>query len=393
MQWNRKNIRLLFILVAFGVLLFVGLQNLGTVWRFIQIGLRLLAPFLIGLCLAFILNVPMRAVETRLFAPLNRRLGRIWQRVRRPLATTLTLLFAAGVLFVVMFLVIPELARTLGVLADSIPSFIQRTERWLTDLAEKYPQWKDWLFSLELDWNSLADKAIEFAQSGAVNLFNTTVNFASSVASGLFNFFLGLIFAIYVLMQKETLARQLTRLGRAHLPDDKTDAILRVGRLANVTFSRFLTGQCLEAVILGLMFFVTMSICRFPYALMISVLIAVFALIPMFGAIIGCVIGALLIFVENPVQAFWFVVMFLILQQIEGNFIYPKVVGTSVGLPSIWVLVAVTIGGSLFGVFGMLTFVPLCSVLYSLLRESTARRLRNRAEKPPVDPADPSPPA
>ncbi len=379
MQWNRKTVRLLFALVAFGVLLFVGLQNLGSVIRFVQIGIRLLSPFLIGLCLAFILNVPMRAIETRLFSPLNRRLGRRWNRLRRPLAVLLTLLLAFGVVLVVIFLIVPELARTLVVLAESIPGFLQRAEHWVTELAAKYPQWKDWLLSLELDWGNLAQKAIEFAQNGAVNLFNTTVNFASSVASGLFNTFLGLIFAIYVLMQKETLARQLTRLGRAHLPAGKTDAILRIGRLADGTFSRFLAGQCLEAVILGLMFFVTMSICRFPYALMIAVLIAVLALIPMFGAIIGCVIGALLIFVNNPMQALWFVVLFLILQQIEGNFIYPKVVGTSVGLPSIWVLVAVTIGGGLFGVFGMLTFVPLCSVVYSLLRESTNRRLQKDA--------------
>ena len=378
MPWNRKQIRVLFALVAFGVLLFVGLQNLGTVWGFVQILIGLLMPFIIGLCIAFILSVPMRAVETHLFRPLDKKCGRIWRKIRRPLAATVTLLLALGVLAAAVFLIITELGRSLRTLADSIPGFIARAQAWLTELAQKYPQWQDWINDLQLDWNAIAQKLLAFAQSGAVDLFNSTVSLATSIFSGVFNLFLGVIFAMYVLMQKETLARQITNVLRAHLPDAKTDRLLEIGRLSNRTFSRFLTGQCLEAVILGLMFFVTMCIFRFPYALMIAVLIAVLALIPIFGAIIGCVVGAFLIFVGDPMQAFWFVVMFLILQQIEGNFIYPKVVGTSVGLPSIWVLAAVTVGGGVMGIFGMLVAVPLSSVLYSLLRDSTNRRLARR---------------
>ena len=387
MPWNRKQIRVLFALVAFGVLLFVGLQNLGTVWGFVQILIGLLMPFIIGLCITFILSVPMRAVETHLFRPLDKKCGRIWRKIRRPLAATVTLLLALGVLAAAVFLIIPELGRSLRTLADSIPGFIARAQAWLTELAQKYPQWQDWINDLQLDWNAIAQKLLAFAQSGAVDLFNSTVSLATSIFSGVFNLFLGVIFAMYVLMQKETLARQITNVLRAHLPDAKTDRLLEIGRLSNRTFSRFLTGQCLEAVILGLMFFVTMCIFRFPYALMIAVLIAVLALIPIFGAIIGCVVGAFLIFVGDPMQAFWFVVMFLILQQIEGNFIYPKVVGTSVGLPSIWVLAAVTVGGGVMGIFGMLVAVPLSSVLYSLLRDSTNRRLARRGI--PVPDGDP----
>ena len=387
MPWNRKQIRVLFALVAFGVLLFVGLQNLGTVWGFVQILIGLLMPFIIGLCIAFILSVPMRAVETHLFRPLDKKCGRIWRKIRRPLAATVTLLLALGVLAAAVFLIIPELGRSLRTLADSIPGFIARAQAWLTELAQKYPQWQDWINDLQLDWNAIAQKLLAFAQSGAVDLFNSTVSLATSIFSGVFNLFLGVIFAMYVLMQKETLARQITNVLRAHLPDAKTDRLLEIGRLSNRTFSRFLTGQCLEAVILGLMFFVTMCIFRFPYALMIAVLIAVLALIPIFGAIIGCVVGAFLIFVGDPMQAFWFVVMFLILQQIEGNFIYPKVVGTSMGLPSIWVLAAVTVGGGVMGIFGMLVAVPLSSVLYSLLRDSTNRRLARRGI--PVPDGDP----
>ena len=387
MPWNRKKNRVLFAMVAFGVLQFVGLQNLGTVWGFVQILIGLLMPFIIGLCIAFILSVPMRAVETHLFRPLDKKCGRIWRKIRRPLAATVTLLLALGVLAAAVFLITPELGRSLRTLADSIPGFIARAQAWLTELAQKYPQWQDWINDLQLDWNAIAQKLLAFAQSGAVDLFNSTVSLATSIFSGVFNLFLGVIFAMYVLMQKETLARQITNVLRAHLPDAKTDRLLEIGRLSNRTFSRFLTGQCLEAVILGLMFFVTMCIFRFPYALMFAVLIAVLALFPIFGALIGCVVGAFLIFVGDPMQAFWFVVMFLILQQIEGNFIYPKVVGTSVGLPSIWVLAAVTVGGGVMGIFGMLVAVPLSSVLYSLLRDSTNRRLARRGI--PVPDGDP----
>lgn len=394
MRFTKKNVGLLFALVAFGVVLLVGLLKLPAVLQFVGLLFGLLSPLLLGMCIAFILNVPMRAIETRLFAPLTRRFtGRIWKRLRRPLALVLTLMLAAGVLALALFLIIPELVRTLGVLADSIPSFMARVEEKANEMAARYPQWRDWLASLEINWDSIANSLISFVQNGAVNLFSSTLNLATSVFSGVFNFSLAFIFALYILLGKETLGRQLTRLCRAHLPDKHTDRILQVTSLANKTFSRFITGQCLEAVILGLMFYLAMLIFRFPYALMIAVLIAILSLIPIFGAFIGCIIGAFLIFVNDPMQAFWFIVMFLVLQQIEGNLIYPKVVGTSVGLPSIWVLAAVTVGGGLFGIFGMLTFVPLCSVLYALLRESTARKLLRRETGCEGFPASPAPAA
>ena len=213
MPWNRKQIRVLFALVAFGVLLFVGLQNLGTVWGFVQILIGLLMPFIIGLCIAFILSVPMRAVETHLFRPLDKKCGRIWRKIRRPLAATVTLLLALGVLAAAVFLIIPELGRSLRTLADSIPGFIARAQAWLTELAQKYPQWQDWINDLQLDWNAIAQKLLAFAQSGAVDLFNSTVSLATSIFSGVFNLFLGVIFAMYVLMQKETLARSPTCCG------------------------------------------------------------------------------------------------------------------------------------------------------------------------------------
>ena len=221
---------------------------------------------------------------------------------------------------------------------------------------------------------------------------------ATSLFSGLVNFCLGFIFAIYVLMQKEKLGRQTKKVLYAYLPEKYADKAVSIGSLAYKTFSNFLSGQCLEACILGMLMFIALSIFRFPYALMISVLTAFTALIPIFGAIIGCVVGAFCIFIVNPMQALWFIILFQVVQQLEGNLIYPHVVGNSVNLPSMWVLVAVTVGGSLMGVAGMLLFIPLCSVLYAVFRETVGRRLKTRkvpagkwGEESPPPPAAPIP--
>lgn len=391
-QGNPRSIRWAFVLIAFGVLLFVGLQHLSAVLTFLRFVLELLSPFILGLCIAFILSVPLRGIETRLFSPLNRKFtGPVWNKLRRPLALVLTLLLAFGVLAVVLLLVIPELSRTCIALADSIPGFLAWAQKWLTDLGTEYPQIQEWIASVEINWQAISDSAISWLETSAVSVLNSAFRLIVSAFNGVFNFIMGFIFALYVLLQKEHLSRQIQRVCHAYVPDDKTAWLLRVGRMSNRTFSRFITGQCLEAVILGLLFFVTMLIFRFPYALMISVLITITALIPIFGAFIGCFVGAFLILVNDPIQAVWFVVMFLILQQIEGNLIYPKVVGNSVGLPSIWVLVAVTLGGSLMGIFGMLVFVPLGSVLYCLSREAVDRRLRRcAAVVSPTGGADPA---
>ena len=220
--------------------------------------------------------------------------------------------------------------------------------------------------------------AINFLKNGAGNVLNSTFTVAKTVINSLMNFFVAFVFACYILLQKEKLSVQIKKVLYAFLPLKAVDKTLEVASLSYKTFSSFVTGQCLEAVILGTMFFIVMSILRFPYALLVGVVIAFTALIPIFGAFIGCVIGTFLMLVSNPMQAVAFVILFLVLQQIEGNLIYPHVVGGSVGLPSIWVLVAVTVGGSLMGVVGMLIFIPLSSVVYALFREVVYKRLKER---------------
>ena len=278
----------------------------------------------------------------------------------------------------VMFVVIPELTRTVISLGMTIRAFVPDAQRFLEDLFTNNTEISKWLSDLNLDVDKLMDSAMSFFQNGAGNVLNSTMSAIGSIVSGVTTFVIAFVFACYVLLQKEKLRVQVTKVMYAFLPEKRVEWCLEVCSLTAKSFSSFLTGQCVEALILGMMFFIVMSILNMPYTLLVAVLIAFTALIPIFGAFIGCVVGAFLILMVDPLQALVFVIMFLILQQIEGNMIYPKVVGKSVGLPSIWVLAAVTIGGNLMGIVGMLIFIPIVSVVYTLFRASVYKRLRKK---------------
>lgn len=368
MELNDRTIKRIRWLIVYAVAVVVIGWNYRSVFA---LGLKLLgflSPFLLGGIMAFIINVPMRRIESLL--PLKEG-----SRAKRPLSLTLTLLFVAGLLLLVIFVVMPQLFETLLSLQSSIPAFLANVKLQAENLFARNPEIVDYINSIAIDWKSLLEKIIGFLSSGAGTVLSSTVSAAVSIVSGVTTFGIGLVFAIYILLQKETLARQFKSLMAAFLPAKVVKTSLEILTLASDTFSHFLTGQCLEAVILGSMFFITLTLFRLPYALLIGVLIAFTALIPIFGAFIGCVIGAFLMLMIRPVDAAIFIIIFFVLQQIEGNLIYPHVVGNSVGLPSIWVLVAVTLGGSAMGIVGMLIFIPLCSVIYALLREVVHRRM------------------
>lgn len=374
MELNRDTIRKIQGLVLFTVVVVVAGVNyrrlLVLLGRLLHIG----GPFIIGGVIAFILNVPMRRIEAHL--PVSEK----HRKIRRPISLCLSILLVAGILFLVFFVVAPELFRTLWSLQSSIPLFFAGIQRGAEQLFASYPEILDYISGISIDWEQILTNLVTFLRSGAGTMLNTTFSAAVSIASGVTNFSISFIFSIYILMQKETLKRQVEMLLRAFLPEEPVERILYIARLSEKIFSSFLTGQCLEAVILGTMFFVTLSVMKLPYALLIGVLIAFTALIPIFGAFIGLGVGAFLMLMVSPTSALIFVITFFVLQQIEGNLIYPHVVGNSVGLPSIWVLAAVTIGGSLMGVVGMLIFIPLCSVLYALLREAVHKRLDDQAK-------------
>lgn len=382
---SKKFLRNVLGIATFCILLYWGLQNMDRVATFLGMVGGLLLPFLLGAAMAFILNVPMRAIETHLPQKL--------QRAHRGISLVLTLAAVVGVVMVVSLLVLPQLKNTVQTIAARMPAFWAQAQQWANELMIRYPELADWLSEAgNLNLRNVTQQVMDWLKNGGLALVGNTVTAATGIISGFVNFFIALIFAIYLLFQKETLSRQGRMLLFAWMRPEHAEKVLEVVRLANKTFSNFLSGQCLEACILGALFAVGMLLFRMPYVLLISVLVAVTALIPVFGAFIGCFVGAFLILIQNPMQAVVFVILFLVIQQIEGNLIYPRVVGGSVGLPSVWVLAAVTLGGSMFGVVGMLVMIPLCSVLYSLLRTATRERLRSRGvekAKYMPDPAQP----
>ncbi len=375
MDWNRDQIKQRLTVVCGGVLFYCVLQNLTAVFSILARLLGILGPFLVGGAIAFVLNVPMTAIERHLPA---RKKG------RRPLALLLTLAVMIGVLTLAFCVIGPGIGEAVGSIGRQIPAAVQRLQDQLARLETLLPQLQTLAdgFQLNIDWNSLSRQAIAMAQDWGSRLLSSGGGLIGGVVSGVSIFVIGLIFSFYVLLQKEKLARQGRQVCYALLPESWADKALDILRLANRTFGSFLSGQCLEAVILGTLFVVSMTLFRMPYALLVGVLVSITALIPVVGAFIGCAVGALLIAVTDPWRALWFILLFLVIQQIEGNFIYPHVVGSSVGLPSIWVLAAVTLGGSLMGIAGMIFFIPLCSVLYALFRDFIKNRLRRRGVPP-----------
>ena len=362
-------------IVAFAIVLFVGIENINSVLYFINVIATITSPFIIGCAIAFVLNVPMRAIEKKVFS--IKKLKKI-ERFKRPISIVLVIMFIIGIVFVVLFLMVPELIKTVKMLTVAVPDFVTTIQEKLENLGINNESFNTWLNSMSIDWNEVSTKAVDFLKNGAGSFFNSTFSVVSSIINGVMNFFIGFIFAIYILSQKEKLGRQIKRIMYSYIKEERVDRILEILKLSDKTFSNFLSGQCTEAAILGLMFFVSMTVFGFDHALLISVLIAFTALIPVFGAFAGCGIGAFLILMIDPMQAFWFIVLFLVMQQIEGNLIYPHVVGGSVGLPSIWVLFAVTIGASTMGVVGMLINIPLCSIIYALLRDAVNKKLAEK---------------
>ena len=380
MELNKKTIKTVFLGVAGCIVLYWLLHETQRMTALLKGGISILAPFIAGAVVAFILNVPMRAVEGWLKGVKN-------AGFRRALAMIITILLVILVLIGVFYLLIPQIINTVESLVDTLPDFFNRVYDQAMAFLADHPEAMQWLSENtdfeKLDWAGLVQKAISLITGSLTAIADKTLQLVLGLSAGIFNAVLSIVFALYCLAKKETLARQARRLLYAILPEKVADEVVRILRMSNATFANFISGQCLEAVILGLMFAVCMSIFRMPYMPLVSVTIAVTALVPIVGAFAGCFVGAFFILIDSPVLAFWFVIMFLVLQQIEGNLIYPRVVGSSIGLPGMWVLVAVAVGGDLMGVGGMLLMIPLASVLYALTREFAAKRLAKRD----IDPA------
>ena len=377
MDLSKMSIKKIRELIVFTALLVVALWKFDVVLGVLKTIWDIIFPFVLGGAIAFLTNVPMSFLEKKIFENVKKK-NKIVRKLKRPISLILTIVLVVGVIALVMFGVIPQLTRTMGTLVTSINDFIPQMQSWIGEFFHNNQEIMNLVDQIEFDPDQAIKWGISLLGNGAGNMMNTTMSAVGSIVSGVATFFIAFSFACYILFQKEKLHIQIRKVFFAFLPRQKADTFLKVCSLTYRTFANFIAGQCLEAVILGSMFVVTLSILKMPYALLIGILIAFTALIPIFGAFIGCAVGSFLIFMVNPQQAILFVIVFLVLQQIEGNLIYPHVVGESVGLPSIWVLAAVTIGGNLMGIVGMLVFIPLLSVLYTIFREFVYLRLKKQ---------------
>ncbi len=376
MKIAKKTIFRVFFCVLGCIAFYWLLHETSRVKEFIQYLGNVFSPFVLGGVIAFILNVPMRAIESKLHFIKG-------EKVKRISAILLTLLAIILVITGVVMLIIPQIQDTLMLLASQLPAFFARVQTALMDFLQEYPQLNEWVTNYldlqQFDWSAILEKVAAFVSTSVGMILTGAVVAVKDIFGVVFNLVVSVVFAFYCMACKETLARQARRLAYSLLKENAADHMVRIMRMTNSAFSNFLTGQCLEAVILGLLFVPAMAIFGMPYIPLICVLIAVTALVPLVGAFVGCILGAFFILVTDPMLAVGFVVMFLVIQQIEGNLIYPRVVGESIGLPGMWVLLAVAVGGGFFGVGGMFLMVPLSSVIYTLLREFTHNRLTERA--------------
>lgn len=378
MDLTKENVKKLRGLIVFTAVIVVCLWKYEVSFQILSFIWGVVCPFILGGAIAFVLNVPMNFIQRHLFPEERTEHSKVLNKLARPVSMLLVLFLVIAAIGLVMFVLIPQLGNTFANLGQSIQDFIPQIQEWAKVLFHNNKEVMDVINHLEFDWNKIMNTGFDFFTSGAGSVLDSTISAAKSIINGITTFFIAFAFAIYILMQKEKLQVQSKKVLFAFVRKGRAEAVLEILSLTYQTFSHFLTGQCVEAVILGCMFVVSMAIFRLPYALLIGIVIAFTALVPIFGAFIGCFVGAFLIFMVDPMKAVAFIVLFLVLQQIEGNLIYPHVVGNSVGLPSIWVLAAVSIGGRLMGVVGMLIFIPIVSVFYALFREVVYLKLKKQ---------------
>jgi predicted PurR-regulated permease PerM len=378
MEFSRKKIKQIRNLMLFAALLVLLLLNSNDIISALCFFVEILKPFIYGAIIAFVLNIPMSALEKRLF---NNRNGKCAEKIKRPVCMLLTILLLVLIVSFIVVIIIPQLTSSISEIGKKIPVFMEHMQDKLDYLKENNPFLAEQLGEFEIaeiQWDGVIEKITNFLTNGAVGMLSSTFNVVGSIISSVVDGIVSFVFSLYVLAQKEKLYRQAQRILTAYFPGKVVKKVRKLCILLYNNFRNFITGQCLEAVILGILFIVSMSILRLPYPFVIGTMIGITAIIPIVGAFIGCLVGIFLILIESPVQAVVFLILFFVLQQIEGKLIYPKVVGNFVGLSGIWVLFAITIGGSLFGIIGMFVFVPLMSTGYSLLRDDVNRRNKKK---------------
>lgn len=359
---------ILFIISYIAIIIFalVNFEKIVTAFNYV---INILSPFIVGALLAFILNVLIKFIETKIFGKIKG--GKLWKKIKRPISITVSLILVGLIIYFVMNLLIPQLRNSVSLFTDTLPEYKED----IINILEKFDVEETTVVKVGEYLDNFTKVITDYIKGNSKDVLSITTEVATSIISIVSKGIISIVFAIYIIAQKETLKRQVDKLMNAYLKPKVSNKIRDIAVMSNKTFSNFVTGQCLEAIIFGLLCFFGMLILKLPYASTISVVIGFTALIPVFGAIIGTVLGAFLILMVSPVKAIIFVVFVIVLQQLEGNLIYPKIVGKSIGLPGMWVLFSVTIGASIAGIWGMLIATPLFSVLYSIFSKTVNDRI------------------
>ena len=401
MKLDRKNVRIILLIITFAVVLYTAAQNLAAIYGAVATVWNVFGVVITGLAMAFVLNVPLKLFENRVFYGMSEDRRPYVRKMRRPVSLVCALVVTLGVIVILIAVILPQLTATVAEVASQLPDYINSVVQWLKDFLAGFGITIDALEDFSVDWDKVFSDLTTYLKEGSANVqeaassagssmvsagssvVSTVTDVGGSVITTVMNTFLGLIVAVYVLAQKERIGRFMKRCIDAFLPHRASSAISRIASMASETFSNFVAGQFTDSCILGVLCYVCMRIFRFPYPEVISVVIGVTSLVPMVGSFIGEVIGALLILIVSPIKALLFIVMVLAIQQVDGAFIYPRIVGKSVGLPGVAVFCAVIVGGNVAGVLGSLLGVPVCALLYALLREAVDAR-QNRRESPVV---------
>ena len=371
MNLNKKNIKQIMGLIIFAGLVLWMVFNYTIFASLIKFIINLIMPIIVGIAISFILNVPMKQIEKNIFN-INKRKHK---KLIRVISLILSILLIFGIIILIMFLIIPEVIEAVASISKSIP----KSYDWINDIINRfeyvYPNIKNYIGDLDIK------DIVTSSMGSAGSLVSILVSFLSGLVSKVVIFFIGFVISIYILIDKENLARQTKKLLLAFFDKKIVNKVVRITKLSNSVFTNFLTGQWLDASLIGFLLFLILSILKLPYALILGVLFALTALIPYVGAFITLFVGVVLIGVVNPIGALWYVIVFFTLQQIDDNFTHPRIVGGSVGLPPLWSLVAVLIGGSIFGFIGMIISIPIVSILYTVLKEFINEKLKDKSSK------------
>lgn len=363
---TKKNIILIITYIAIIIFALVNFERILSIIGYI---INIFSPFIFGIILAFVLNVLVNFIENKVFGKVKS--SKAWKKVKRPLSITISFVLIILIIVFIMNLLIPQLKNSVSLFTDSLPSYKED----VIDILNRFDASDNTIKKVSEYLDNFSKVITDYIKGNSKDVITVTTEVATSVIEVVSKGIIAIVFAIYMIAQKETLRRQVNKLMSAYLKPKTIKKINDIAITANKTFSNFVTGQCLEALIFGVLCFIGMLIFGFPYAPTISVLIGFTALIPVFGAFIGTALGAFLILMVSPIKAFLFIVFIIILQQIEGNLIYPKVVGKSVGLSGMWVLLSVTIGASVGGILGLFIATPLCSLLYSFMTQVVNNRI------------------